>query len=89
MPVPPEAEELLATEGVEGQFNSVILDLTLGSGSLTMACTKASYSSIAYKADSKQAPTSMKSLSYLILFHDQRFFFHGAWIQRHGGKGKL
>jgi predicted RNA methylase len=75
MPVPgraPEAEELLDTEGVEGQFTPIVLDLTSGSGSLTVACAEAGYSSVAYEADSKQVLASAKIL--------KKYFMAGSFF---------
>ena len=42
---------------------SVVLDLTSGSGSLSLACTQASYSSIAYEKDLRQFNLACRHLN--------------------------
>lgn len=51
----------LIQEGVEPKY-PVVLDLTSGSGSLTLACAEAGISSIAFERDPKQADASAANL---------------------------
>ena len=57
-----EAEDLSETDAPDDKFTPIVLDLTSGSGLLTVACAEAGYSLVAYEVDTRQATSSGKIL---------------------------